>query len=111
MSYSSSPGLSDSTFVLPWAYFSKILKPLLGCAHGNQEWQNLKNAVRGVERGGGGGWRGRLYTEKKNAIFKNQLNSLTDYYRNYTLFYFLKRPEDTTTIIILQFLMKEYYLQ
>lgn len=70
-----------------------------------------KCCERSGEGGGGGGWRGRLYTEKKNAIFKNQLNSLTDYYRNYTLFYFLKRPEDTTTIIILQFLMKEYYLQ
>ena len=111
MSYSSSPGLSDSTFVLPWAYFSKILKPLLGCAHGNQERQNLKNAVRGVERGGGGRVEGEVIYWKKNAIFKNQLNSLTDYYRNYTLFFFLKRPEDTTTIIILQFLMKEYYLQ
>ena len=63
--------------------------------------------------GGGGGERveGEVIYWKKNAIFKNQLNSLTDYYRNYTLFFFLKRLEDTTTIIILQFLMKEYYLQ
>ena len=58
-----------------------------------------------------GEWKGKLYTEKKNAIFKNKINSLTDYYRNYTLFFFLKRPEDTTTIIILQLLLKEYYLQ
>ena len=59
----------------------------------------------------GGRVEGEVIYWKKNAIFKNQLNSLTDYYRNYTLFFFLKRPEDTTTIIILQFLMKEYYLQ
>ena len=52
MGLSSSPGLSYSTFVLPWTYFSKILKPLLGCAPGNQEQQNLKIAVQGV--GGGG---------------------------------------------------------
>ena len=110
MGLSSSPGLSYSTFVLSWTYFSKILKPLLGCAPGNQEQQNLKIAVQGVGGGGGGGWRGRLYTEK-NAIFKNQTSTQTDYYRNYTLLFFLKRPEDTTTIIILQFLMKEYYLQ
>ena len=56
MGLPSSPELSDSTFVLPWAYFSKILKALLGCAPGNQEWQNLKNAVQGVG-GGEGGWR------------------------------------------------------
>ena len=68
MSYSSSPGLSDSTFVLPWAYFSKILKPLLGCAHGNQERQNLKNAVRGVEGGGEGGGGG--YILKKKCYFQ-----------------------------------------
>ena len=111
MGLSSSPGISESTFVLPRAYFSKILKSLLGCAHGDQEGQNLKNAVQEVGGGGAGrGWRGRLNTEK-NAIFKNQINSLTDYYRNYTLFFFLKRLEDTTTIIILQFQMKEYYLQ
>ena len=61
---------------------------------------------------GGGRVEGEvIYWKKKNAIIKNQLNSLTDYYRNYTLFFFLKRPEDTTTIIILQLLLKEYYLQ
>ena len=113
MGLSSSPGISESTFVLPRAYFSKILKPLLGCAHGDQEGQNLKNAVQEVGGGGRGGERvkGEVKYWKKNAIFKNQINSLTDYYRNYTLFFFLKRLEDTTTIIILQFLMKEYYLQ
>ena len=110
MSYSSSPGLSDSTFVLPWAYFSKILKPLLGlhmAIKNDRIWKMLWEEWRGV----GGRVEGEVIYWKKNAIFKNQLNSLTDYYRNYTLFFFLTRSEDTTTIIILQFLMKEYYLQ
>ena len=35
---------------------------------------------------GGGGGGGGEYNE--NAIFKIQINSLTDYYRNYILFLF-----------------------
>ena len=63
MGLSSSPGLSYSTFVLSWTYFSKILKPLLGCAPGNQEQQNLKIAVQGV--GGGGRMEGEVIYWKK----------------------------------------------
>ena len=71
MGLSSSPGLSYSTFVLSWTYFSKILKPLLGCAPGNQEQQNLKIAVQGV--GGGGEDGGGGYILKKMLFSKTRL--------------------------------------